>query len=135
MRQRFFWFIHSWIWYFIKTFLPGDIFLLGGFSSFLKSINCRNRNSKKLWYFFDGHKRTIFWVHMLGKWWGNISKSQISYVIFSHISLGNITSTNTWGVYKYQKFIQSHSKKLTFYFFYLFCEIMVGRRNNKVYFL
>jgi len=58
---------------------------------------------------------------MVGKWWGNISKSQNSYVIFSHTPSGNITPTTARGVYKFQKVIQSHPKKVTFsYLFDLF---------------
>jgi len=53
---------------------------------------------------------------MVGKWWGNISESQISYVIFSHTPSGNITLTSARGVYKFQKVIQSHPKKVTFLF-------------------
>jgi len=35
---------------------------------------------------------------MLGKWWGNISKLQISYVIFCHTLSGNITPNFARGV-------------------------------------
>jgi len=57
---------------------------------------------------------------MVGKWWGNISKSQISYVIFSHTPSGSIIPTAAQGAYKFKKVIQSHPKKVTFFFDLIF---------------
>jgi len=61
-------------------------------------------------------KGRLFGFVMVGKWWGNISKSQISYVIFIHTPSGNITLTTARGVYKFQKVILSHPQGWLFLF-------------------
>ena len=125
-------FIQSSISFFIKNILLGDIFIFLGKSPFVtRRLIVDTEIPSNVDTSLIVKNGRFSWLIMVGIWWEYSWNSCFFHINLRQALSGKVFPTFARGVYKFQKVIQSHTKKVTFfYFFDLFFLIVVSLKSS-----